>query len=336
MFEPDAPELTSAQRIGKMLKNAREQHQLSHDFIHAQLNISIRRILAIEAGDFETVGIETFVRGYISRYARLVSLDPDEVLADFSMGPPEKTDPVFEMIPEKTTFAEHVRKRSGILLGVIMAIGVVALLTTLFLVWTPIDIDLTENGSVVSPVSGKPKLSTEKEESSPVDGSRDVAGQGDSEQPVADNSGAVSDPPLTELGVKEPNGQEQQDISVSTANGESAAAARAQQGEQEQFTPPLTDLQATSDEVSGDTPDSSLDRIQLSFTGLCYTSVIDATGTTLYIGTANAGDRHELEGKAPFDIVLGHAAMATVTYQGEEVALGSRTRNRIARLSVGP
>ncbi|MFO1323369.1 MAG: DUF4115 domain-containing protein [Burkholderiales bacterium] len=66
---------------GGRLREARTQAGLTIDAVAQQLKLAPRQVRALEDDDFAQLPGRTFIRGFLRNYARLVRLDPDEVLA---------------------------------------------------------------------------------------------------------------------------------------------------------------------------------------------------------------------------------------------------------------
>ena len=71
---------------GALLVAAREASGLSIDAVAQQLKLAPRQVRALEEGDYGHLPGRTFVRGFIKNYARLLRLDPDEVLRALTTG----------------------------------------------------------------------------------------------------------------------------------------------------------------------------------------------------------------------------------------------------------
>lgn len=71
---------------GALLGAAREASGLSVDAVAQQLKLAPRQVRALEAGDFGRLPGRTFVRGFIRNYARLMNLDPEQVLKALPAG----------------------------------------------------------------------------------------------------------------------------------------------------------------------------------------------------------------------------------------------------------
>jgi len=66
---------------GARLREAREAAGLSIDAVAQQLKLAPRQVQAIEGDDYAQLPGRTFVRGFMRNYARLLQLDPEDVLA---------------------------------------------------------------------------------------------------------------------------------------------------------------------------------------------------------------------------------------------------------------
>jgi len=68
---------------GDYMQQARLALDLSIDAVAARLKISPANLLALESDQFERLPGETFVRGYIRAYAKLLGIDCDAALANY-------------------------------------------------------------------------------------------------------------------------------------------------------------------------------------------------------------------------------------------------------------
>lgn len=76
------PEATSASP-GQLLKQAREQRQLSQADVAGQLKLRVQWIVDIENDHFSDGSALVYVRGYLRSYAKLMQLDAERILARF-------------------------------------------------------------------------------------------------------------------------------------------------------------------------------------------------------------------------------------------------------------
>lgn len=75
--------------------------------------------------------------------------------------------------------------------------------------------------------------------------------------------------------------------------------------------------------------------INLSLSAECWVDVVDATGKRLVFGSRQAGEQLNLRGVAPVKVLLGNAAAATLSFNGEAIDLSGYPTGRVARLTLG-
>lgn len=75
--QPDQEKLSP----GRILAEARERAGLSVDEVARQLRLSLRQIEALEADDHAKLPGNTFLRGFLRNYAKLLQIDPEPLLA---------------------------------------------------------------------------------------------------------------------------------------------------------------------------------------------------------------------------------------------------------------
>lgn len=68
---------------GERLRKAREQRGLTLAQVSSELHVDQRMLAALEADDFVALGAPIFVKGHLRSYARLLGLDPAELIAEY-------------------------------------------------------------------------------------------------------------------------------------------------------------------------------------------------------------------------------------------------------------
>lgn len=93
MLEPNAnvaaeqamsDDANAAATPGLLLQQARERGGLAREAVAKELNLRLSQVVALEEGDFKRFPGETFVKGYLRSYARLLKISPDEVLRAYT------------------------------------------------------------------------------------------------------------------------------------------------------------------------------------------------------------------------------------------------------------
>jgi cytoskeleton protein RodZ len=75
--------------------------------------------------------------------------------------------------------------------------------------------------------------------------------------------------------------------------------------------------------------------LKLSFSGECWVEVTDTEAKVLVSKVMRAQDSVELSSELPLKILLGHAEVATVIFNNQQVDLMPFTQGNVARLTLG-
>lgn len=92
---------------GQILKAAREAKDISADRLARALNLDVPAVKAIESDQYAAIGAPVFVRGHLRKYAQLVDIAADEVLAAYERAeePAERVE-LHPMKPEERASSE--------------------------------------------------------------------------------------------------------------------------------------------------------------------------------------------------------------------------------------
>lgn len=66
--------------VGELLKAARESRSLTLDVVNQETKISVDVLNALEQDDFDSIGSDIYVKGFIRNYARYLGVDVEQVL----------------------------------------------------------------------------------------------------------------------------------------------------------------------------------------------------------------------------------------------------------------
>src|SRR5262245_2872697 len=70
-----------AEGAGTLLGAAREAQNLTVAEVARHLKLSVHQVEALEAGEYHRLPGPVFVRGFIRNYARLLKIDPEQLLS---------------------------------------------------------------------------------------------------------------------------------------------------------------------------------------------------------------------------------------------------------------
>ena len=110
--------------VGAALRQARLAQNLGVPDVARQLKLSINQVEALEAGDFQRLPGQVFVRGFVRNYARLLKLDADELLKAVAASLPREEPPPATPPSHEIPFPGVAPRRWGsyaLVLGAIVA-----------------------------------------------------------------------------------------------------------------------------------------------------------------------------------------------------------------------
>ncbi len=98
-------------------------------------------------------------------------------------------------------------------------------------------------------------------------------------------------------------------------------------------TPEIASLptEVTAPEVAAVEPAAG---VVISFSGPCWVDVKGADGSYRWFGNQVAGGELVLGGKAPYTLLLGNAAVASIKVNGKEFDLAAHSRANVARFTL--
>ncbi|MBD9654216.1 helix-turn-helix domain-containing protein [Pseudomonas sp. PDM12] len=325
------PEVAAAHRVnpGEALRAARESRGWSVAEVATQLNLTPMRLTQLEAGEFEKLPGNTFSRGYIRAYAKLLGLEQAPLVADFDQftGSNATGASVHALgrIEEPTRYSQSILRLVSFLL--LLGVGGACFYWWQDQGWQLDDLKNVGMGHVeVEGADGSTQIHPLDE---PEDQAVAAAQSQGTELPLpgvpAEQTEAPSEtPPATATELLEQNPPAQQ---TPTAPAESAApAAPAAPSAQ---APASAAAQSQAPVAAGE------GLVSLKFTADCWVQVTDASGKVIASGLKRAGDSLDARGKAPMELRLGFARGAQVTYNGAAVDVTPHISGETARLKLG-
>lgn len=90
--------------LGELMIAARERWNLSAGDVARQLRLGLRQVEALEANRFESLPGNTFVRGFIRNYAKVVQIDPSAFLEAYERSRPQIQPPEIVSQTEQIDF----------------------------------------------------------------------------------------------------------------------------------------------------------------------------------------------------------------------------------------
>jgi cytoskeleton protein RodZ len=311
-----------ADTASEMLVRAREALGLSQSEVADQLRLTTTFIRYIDDGDFHKIPKAAFIKGYLRSYARVVSLDSDEVIRAYERA---------QQVTTETDDIGGVAEKpvaSGNFTGPVVQTGLIGLVVVLIVVavvWWSFSTGGDGGAPVVTqpvvPESAVPAMPETQSLEEPVGQddvvSASVAPEDSGSEVIAEAGEAEEIPPAAETTPADETtpaaGVEVESAPEATMTGVTKRANVAIERVRDGDTLYITVRAGGEDEV------------EFSFSGECWLEIEDGNGEQIYGDLNRAGDVMTVYGIAPFEVLFGRASAATMTYQGKAVNLGPYT-----------
>lgn len=294
---------TSSVVLGATLQKAREDKSLSIEQVCARLRISARQVNAMEADDFDVLGDAMIVRGFIRNYAKLLEIDPEPLVAQYMASKPNAEPKSLSLNSANIAIQSYHKQDWQKYVGLSLLIGV---LVGAWYFYTDYQATLFDTADVAQEaVAEKSATTTQQATVEPNDA---VPAQ----QPPADST-ALSTPPMTTSTTE------------LTADPKSAVSAGSQ---------PMTEASSSPSEVSTVASTDGTDQLRVNTGEASWVHVLDADNKVILDAIVPANGEALAEGKAPFNVVIGNAPVATIQFNHQSIDLTPYTKGRVARLKL--
>lgn len=287
--------LTSSPPVGEQLRLAREARKLSVSDIAQMLKLGPRQVEALEEGDWQGLPGNTFVRGFVRNYARILQVDtaPLMALLDGSLEKGVNNLAVPETPPAtmpQSGGSASRRDRAVVLLGV----GLVAVAGLAYFLM-PNDLSAWRDST-----QGLLDSLARKEEPAPTPS-------------VVAPAEPVFPPGATPQQIMNPQAQ---------MSSESPPALVAPESN-----PPVPAQAATAPDAMAKAP-----QIRFMVEKESWLEVRDRDNKQIFSQRVAAGTEQTLSGQGPLSLVIGYAPGVRVFWNGQAIDLAPHTRGEVARL----
>ncbi|WP_448551664.1 RodZ domain-containing protein [Thalassotalea montiporae] len=301
---------------GQMLAEARVAMGLSQQQVAEQLNFRPALVNEIEQEIFDSKLPDTFNRGYLKNYAKLVGVDEQDVLASYEMlgvAAKQRTElQSFSKITEKEAQHSRLMWISYLILAALIASTVLYYLQ-----------DASNNALTIEP---QPTNS----DSSKTQNTNQAAGL------TADNQNPEST--TLEPAATEPKASNNQLVSkVAEPVNEELAPETPLTVPQATVQPsvqakPIELAQANAEVAQA--PIAEPVKVVFSFAGDCWVNIYDGAGERIAWGIKKAGYVMELNGVAPFKVTVGKPELVAIDFNGESIDMSKYNVGNIAKFTL--
>lgn len=307
---------------GELLRQFREKKNLSVQEVASQLRLDPGIIEALENDDYERFPADTYIRGYLRNYAKLIGIDGDEIISLYESEAPEPP----EIIPDVKHSTQVSSSDKPVKAFTYL---VTFILVLLLLIWwwqsnyvfnsgirlTPF---LNNSTGVTQPENKQDKATVTQPAEIPATGT-------DSEQAV---------PPLQPEPEPEPNQSEPAEPATNTAPESSAATATTTAPAELENTQTATSTSPAEDKTE-ERAMPGPDTLYFKLNADCWIEVHDRFDKEVYVNLARKGDEVYLNGFAPFKVKLGNAQGVVIEFNNKPFDPAPYTTRGIARFTLG-
>lgn len=325
---------------GATLQAAREAQGLTTSEAATSLRLPEKILLHLEAGRFDQLPGDTFARGYVRSYARLLGLDANRLVLEYDRA---RGIEVRERQVSGIDKMGRPGKAGGMLMTWTTVIVALAILASLLLWWY--DSQPTRSVEDISAIASQALDEVEVDAMAlPEDFAAEPVSPPDAAMTLPDSvtldeqpdsvSGFESEP-APELAL--PSAPvEQTPPSLGGAASEMALEQiEPSQAEQTEQPDPETSAQAAAP-ASVDQPVAAAGGLQMQFSADCWVQVTTPGGRTLHSALMQAGQSLSIDHQGPVDVVIGAVeAVSQITFNGEPVNTQSVRDSGVVRLRLG-
>ncbi len=296
---------------GERLAEARRLKQISLPDIARQLHLDEPRVQALEENRFDVLGAPVFAKGYLRKYAHLVGVSADDVMADYYtinratgappvVGPPRKHQRDFDAGPWVS--------------GLLIVAALLVLAAGIYW-WMQRPPGAAVDGDNTSTLRQPAQAAAG---ANPRDGTADDASDPD---PITSAQEAAGDD-LSDPGTDPGPPTEQLGDEPLQASPLPAADEPAPRAANVTAPPPQPGAGATVE-------------LRLSYSGDCWTEITDANGERLFFDLGRAGRTVNVRGVTPVRVLVGNDENVSITVDGRPYAIAAADRRgNTARFTI--
>lgn len=320
---------------GALLRDERERVGFTADEVATHLRLTRATLGYLEDGKFDRLPGDTFARGYVRAYARLLKLDPSLFVAHYDryvgIDTRESRVNTIDKVDVKP-------KRGARLVMSISTLLIVVIMVALGLWWWSVSREAPTRVEETDAMDEVQVDSMLLPDSFNQAGNAPMIGDFAAGDPAAGDP-AAGDPAAGAATNAEP-AAEASSIEVETqqpAETESPAPQAGAEPATEAATDEVSSAAATAESAASESPvAASPSGLVMSFSANCWVQVSTTDGRVLHSRQMQQGQTLNIDHQGPLDLVIGAAsAVSKIEYNGQPVELTSNASSGVARLRLG-
>ena len=307
--------------LGYILIKGREAANISIASLASQLNLDESQLIDLENNQYENLGPEIFVKGYIKSYCKLLDLDENEVMQSYQSSThnsKEKEMQSFSNRFEKETHDSRLMIVSYIVLSIVLG-------SSGILWWQNQN---SKDEVVINTPEVEVSLNSQEDATAPSD----MADEKETSI-VEQNNTMPSKEEITAVKAHNPI----IDVKIAKINTPTPATDSIQETtKDESITELVPEAVVTTEQVKQEEVKSELivSKIIMRFSGDSWVEIFDATSERVAFGVKKSGYVMTVNGVAPFSVVLGKHQLVEIELDGETIDTSSFPTNRLAKFQL--
>jgi cytoskeleton protein RodZ len=296
---------------GQMLTEARAKIGFTQQEVADKLNFRIILVNDIENDEFSTSLPETFNRGYLKNYAKLVNVSEKDILASYEQLNVAKTQASelqsFSKGTEKLAESNRIMWVSYLILAILIGSTVMWWIQNQNVDASTQNTEIIENKEIANSTS-KPATDLDDVSSTNSNLNNDAV--------VEEKTASVLPTPTQTITPESTSETEPEVNSTLQVNKVSA------------LEPEITEL------IEKNVPELILTNVTFTFSGDCWVNISDATGERIAWGVKKLGYIMKISGQAPFNVTLGKPELVAINFADKNVDMTQFNAGNIAKFTL--
>lgn len=326
MSESEALNPMSDAAAGALLRQARESQRMSLEHLASVIKVPVGKLQALESEDWTTLSDPNLARALAMTVCRALKVDSTQIMSrmpaavaiSLGAGREPLNQPFKEFSHTGLTFERSPRLSLRLpRLSSTFIAPLVLLLVAAGIYLVPDDIDWKGLLPSRAPAEAETASAPQASASDPALPQSDMAAPADAVPVVADSATSAASAPVA---------------AASAASSVVVAAVAPVVAASSAAAPVASSALPAAASASAVVEGGS--RIAMSAKEAAWVEIRDANGAKIFSRQMAAGERVELQGRAPFKVHAGNAPTLTMQFNGQPVDLASVTRMNVARIEL--
>jgi cytoskeleton protein RodZ len=284
---------------GQILSDARKKAGLTQQEVASKLNFRLTLVNEIESELFNSNLPETYNRGYLRSYAKLVNVSQDDVLVSY-----EQLNIAKAQVSKLQSFSKGTEKLAESNRIMWISYIILAILIGSTMMWW-----LQNNKEQAQTLAENIEINTQSTDDVNENKTSDL-----STVNIENVTKTITEAPLATPVLE----QQSSDIVLAAVNVENSQVSEAE-------TIALENNPIVEEELT---------EVTFTFSGDCWVNISDSTGERIAWGVKKLGYVMTISGQAPFDVTLGRPELVAINFADEVIDMNQFNSGNIAKFTL--